>query len=574
MITLWLAAALVPALVALLVVGRGALKAAGMWLAPWSALPALILALLADTDSGYEFPWLLLGTRFGLDVTGQVFLLVTALVWLAAGAFGRDYMAGDPEQSRFWFFFLLSMSGNLGLIIVQDMVSFYTFFALMTFAAYGVVVHERSGRAFRAGRVYLVLAILGEMCMLAGLLFAAWSAGSLDLRLASAAVAVAPQRDLIILLLLAGFGVKVGMLPLHMWLPLAHPVAPTSASAVLSACMLKAGVLGWVRFLPLGSVPLPGWGEFVMALGLLAAFFGVLAGLMQRDPKTLLAYSSVSQLGLITLGTGVGFLGPDAWELALVAVMVFVLHHGLAKGALFLGVGVAGAAGKHLWLQRLALTGLAVAALALAGAPFTSGELAKSLLKDATHTAHAPWADLLLALSSVATTLLMLRFLLLIRTEMGEAHQAKPYQLWIWLPWAGLVALVVAITWLLPWYVELEVADPGAVTLARVWSAVWPVTAGIGVFGGAQYVLHRAPMQIPWRIPPGDLIVPIEAALRRTPGIVERPPIPSPRRVVVGRFQRRRWSLRRIEEALAQWGTAGIVLMSLLIVFLLFLEWQ
>lgn len=572
MIALWLAAFLVPIIVALTVVSRGALRSAGLWLAPWSALPALVLALVANVDSSYEFPWLVLGTRFGLDTAGQVFLLAAALVWLVAGIFARDYLAHDPERHRFWFFFLLSMSGNLGLIVVEDVVSFYVFFSVMTFAAYGVVVHDRGQAAFRAGRVYLTMAIVGEMCILAGMFFTVWGAGGTDLRIASEAVAASPQRDLVIALFLVGFGVKVGVLPLHMWLPLAHPVAPTPASAVLSGCMLKAGLLGWVRFLPLGIEPLVGWGEFIMVVGLLAAFFGVLAGLLQDDPKTLLAYSSVSQMGLLTLAIGVGFIGPESWDLALTAVIVYVLHHSLAKGALFLGVGVAGAVGDSLWRRRVALTGLAVAALALSGAPLTSGALAKTALKDATHTAHAPWADLLLTLSAIATTLLMVRFLLLIRVQLADDDSSKPFQLWIWLPWTGLVALIGSIALLLPWYVDLEIADPTAVTLAKIWSGLWPVLAGVVLFGGVGYLARRYNVQAPLRIPAGDLIVPIEAMLARKPDLAGiRSEVQSPRRFVVGIFQNRKWPLRRIESVMAQWGNAGILLMSLLIAFLLLL---
>ncbi|CAN5120833.1 hypothetical protein BH23CHL1_BH23CHL1_22090 [soil metagenome] len=573
MIVLWFAAILVPMLVALAVVSRGAFQAAALWLAPWTALPALVLALLADANSGYDFSWLMLGTRMGLDVTGQVFLLAAALVWLAAGIFARDYLADDPRQTWFWFFFLLSMSGNLGLILVGDVVSFYLFFALMTFAAYGVVVHDRGQAAFRAGRVYLTMAVAGEMCILAGMLFTVWSAGSIDLRIASAAVADSPQRDLVIALFLAGFGVKVGALPLHMWLPLAHPVAPTPASAVLSGCMLKAGLLGWVRFLPLGIESLPGWGQFIMAAGLVAAFFGVLAGLLQNDPKTLLAYSSVSQMGLITLAIGVGFLGPDSWDLALVAVAVYVFHHSLAKGALFLGVGVAGAAGDSLWRRRAVLTGMAIAALTLAGAPLTSGALAKTALKDATHTAHAPWADLLLTLSAIATTLLMARFLLLIRAQLAGNDSPKPFQLWIWLPWTGLVALVGSVALLLPWYVDLEIAGPTAVTLAKVWSGLWPVLAGVALFGGGGYLARHFSVQSPLRIPPGDLIVPIEAIAGHKPDLTRfSSDVQSPRQLVVDVFHHRWLPLRQIEGGMAQWGNAGMFLMSMLIVFLLLLS--
>jgi NADH:ubiquinone oxidoreductase subunit 5 (subunit L)/multisubunit Na+/H+ antiporter MnhA subunit len=258
--------------------------------------------------------------------------------------------------------------------------------------------------------------------------------------------------------------------------------------------------------------------------------------------------------------------------LALPAVAVYVLHHSLAKGALFMGVGVVHAVGTSFWRLRVAVAGMVLAALALAGAPLTSGAVAKTALKDATHTAHAPWADLLLTLSALATTLLMVRFLLLIRAELAGEDSPKPFQLWIWLPWTVLVLSIVTVGWLLPWYVDLGVASPADLTLAKLWSGVWPVLAGVALFGVPSYVARQRDVHLPFRIPAGDLIVPIEAVLAGLPdrfGISSD--IQSPRRVVVGIFHDRKPPLRRIESGMARWGNAGMLLMSLLIVFLLLL---
>ncbi|HSM22072.1 MAG TPA: proton-conducting transporter membrane subunit, partial [Rubrivivax sp.] len=219
-------------------------------LAPWAALPALALALLGSPDLSLDLPWLLLGARFGLDATTRVFLFFTAALWLCGGLYAQTYLAGDRARARFTAFFLLTCGGNLGLILAQDIASFYAGFAIMTFSAYGLVVHESSAAARRAGRIYVVMAVAGEALLLTGFLWLADVAGTLDMAQAVAALAHAPARQGIVWLLLAGFGVKAGALLLHMWLPLAHPVAPTPASAVLSGAIIKAGLLGWLRFLP------------------------------------------------------------------------------------------------------------------------------------------------------------------------------------------------------------------------------------------------------------------------------------------------------------------------------------
>lgn len=222
-------------------------------LAPLAFLPPLLLALGGPSAQVLDLPWLLLGTRLYLDDTGRFFLLFTALTWLAAGVYGQAYMNNDARRRGFWVFFLATQAGNLGVCLAQDAASFYLFFALMTFAAYGLVVHTRTDEAWRAGRVYLAMAVLGEVALVAGLMLAAHVAGSLYI----ADLGRAPLPVSAVSLLLLGFGVKVGLPLLHLWLPLAHPVAPVLASAVLSGVMLKAGLLGWLHFLPLGHQALP-----------------------------------------------------------------------------------------------------------------------------------------------------------------------------------------------------------------------------------------------------------------------------------------------------------------------------
>ncbi|MGE5306870.1 MAG: proton-conducting transporter membrane subunit [Alphaproteobacteria bacterium] len=124
-------------------------------------------------------------------------------------------------------------------------------------------------------------------------------------------------------MILTAFAIKAGALGLRFWLPLADPAAPVPASAVLSGAMIKAGLLGWLRFLPLGEASLPGFGYFVIAGGLGAAFFVTLIGVTQKNPKTLLAYSSISQMGIITTGVGTGLVQPGI--LTLVACFSYTL---------------------------------------------------------------------------------------------------------------------------------------------------------------------------------------------------------------------------------------------------------
>jgi formate hydrogenlyase subunit 3/multisubunit Na+/H+ antiporter MnhD subunit len=461
-------------------------------LLPWAPLPALLLATLAGPGLNLHLPWLLLGMHFELDATGRVFLLFSAILWALAGYQARHQLAGDPHARRFAGFFLATLAGNLLLILAADLPGFYLGYALMTFAAYGLIIHKGSAEALRAGRVYLVMALLGEVLLLLAFLQLAQLAGSLQLAEARTALATAPGRETLIGLLLTGFGIKAGALLLHLWLPLAHPAAPVPASAVLSGVLIKAGLLGWLRFLPLGLAE-SGWGGPVLVAGLAAAFYGVAVGLVQRQPKVILAYSSISQMGFMTLGVGLGLLVPQAWPLLLPAVTLYALHHALAKGALFLGLGLIGG-------RRMVLTGFVLLALSLAGAPLTSGALAKQALKQALPPGPwETWLPGLLALAALGTSLLLARLLWRVARTGTPVWKHPPQSVFL----AWWLAVLLGLTG--PWWLPTGVPVP-AQTADVLWAAAWPVLAGGLLAGGVGVAL--AGRRLPG-IPPGDLLWPL-----------------------------------------------------------------
>ena len=478
-------------------------------LAPWVALPALAVAVAGPVQP-QRVTWLALGAQLELDALGRAFLLFTALVWTAAGVFARQYLANDHRRTRYVVFHCLTLTGNLTLLLAGDVVTFYLGFALMTFAAYGLVVHDGTAASDRAGRVYLVMAVLAEGALVAGILLAVAAAGgAVALAEMPAAVAAAPRRDLIVALLLGGFGVKAGALPLHVWLPLAHPVAPTPASAVLSGCMIKAGLLGWLRFLPLGEVALPGWGGALVATGLAATLLGAVAGVAQDNAKTTLAYSSISQMGFMIVAVGIGLSAPSVATAAIGTAAVYAAHHALAKGALFLGVGVAGAA-RAPQARRLVLLTLALPAIALAGAPFTSGILAKDRLKDM--EAFAPEVplplDVLLFIAAVGTTLLLARFLFLVARPGVHADRGIP-GVGRWVPFAALVALGLAFGLLGPGPFEVAAAPVHPATMETLVTSSAPILLGLLIAWLA------ARTRIGTRIPPGDALLLVEGTLDR-----------------------------------------------------------
>ncbi len=232
-----------------------------------------------DAGARLEVPWLLFGSEFHLDPAARALTLIAALLYGAAlmavsWAKLRDAEKGSGALSAF---LLLCYVGNIGTYVAADAVSFYLAFALMSFSAVGLVIHYRSQEARRATRIYLIMSVVSETAILAGLILTA-SAGGYRVSNAPAAVADSEFTTLIVVLLLIGFGVKAGTVPLHVWLPLAHPAAPPAASAVLSGAMVKAGLVGWLRFMPLGEMAMPVVGYTLLGLALLGAFAAAAVG--------------------------------------------------------------------------------------------------------------------------------------------------------------------------------------------------------------------------------------------------------------------------------------------------------
>jgi formate hydrogenlyase subunit 3/multisubunit Na+/H+ antiporter MnhD subunit len=493
--------------------------------APWvtallfalAAVPALLLGFGWVDCGAVSFGDLLLELELGLDAQRQVLLALAAVLWLTGGLFAAGYLSGQQRVAEFRFCFLFSMAGNLGLIVAQDAASFYTLFALMTFAAYGLVINSRSREALRAGRIYLIMAILGELLLIFAIYAAVSISGSIKLAEMAQAVWSSDQRHWVYALAIAGFGVKVGMIPLYFWLPLAHPVAPTPASAILSGSMLKAGLLGWLHFSPIAHGGATEWLLPLAALGLVAALGAVVIGLFQTDAKTNLAYSSISQMGLLTLFFALCHSAGAPLEWMLPGLAIYAWNHGIAKGVLFLGVGMTLASSKRS--RPWVLLGLAFAALSIAGAPLTGGALTKAALKDAGAVASGGLLEILpalLFLSSLLTTLLLGRFILLC-TKKPLATEPKSGAGWQALSWSLLLAVLAVGTagWFRVLLPEVSLGFDAAKWLA----AASPIMVGIVVLFIAVSLLKRNPIRYPKPlIPPGDAIVLFEhgwAQLRR-----------------------------------------------------------
>ena len=226
-----------------------------LWILP---VPALAAACLSVGGPEFVFDAAPYRLMIALDVPGAMLLGAAALLWIAAGFYAQAYFAGTPHRERFAVSWLLTMIGSLGIFLAADLALFLLFYALVSLPAYAMVIHDGTATSSRAGSIYLGFALFGEgLLLLAFVLLAANPHGG-SLRIADVvtAMSTSPLRNIILPLLLTGFGMKMALLPLHFWMPLTYTAAPIPAAAVLSGAAVKAGVIGMIRFLPL-SVALP-----------------------------------------------------------------------------------------------------------------------------------------------------------------------------------------------------------------------------------------------------------------------------------------------------------------------------
>jgi hydrogenase-4 component B len=459
------------------------------WLLVAAPLPALGIALLA-TFSAYpdgktlEIPWLLLGTVWGLDDTGRVFLLVSSVLWLAAAVYGVNRPVEELQTKRYRVFFLLTMSGNLGLIIAQDVVSFYLGFALMGLCAYGMIKPSRTPMIRHAACLYLTMAIIGEVALFTAIVIITAHSDALEFIQLQGIV----FSSAAVLLLLIGFGIKIGLPGLHVWMPITYMAAPAATVAVLSSSMLNAGLLGLLRFLPPGNESLLPWGEVLIVFGLIGTFYGIVIGLLQTNPRSVLAYSSISKMGTLAMGVGLVLSSPQATPLLTLAVVLYASHHAFVKSALFLGTDLL-SRGMSQW----AFWSLCFLALALAGAPLTSGAAAKVLLKDAMPMALQSLNQWLLV-AGWATVLLMGRFLFLVWNKQDEPRGAYSHD---GLAKGAYVVLLVIIATMPALFVSWEKTLSGGIPIVIagvIIAVIWRTTP---------HILQKLRLDIP----PGDVLV-------------------------------------------------------------------
>jgi formate hydrogenlyase subunit 3/multisubunit Na+/H+ antiporter MnhD subunit len=311
-------------------------------------LTALVQGEVVTATVPLGLPWLHWQIR--LDALAGFFLAVIGVVSLAVGLYGPGYVRG-MEKGRdslaaLGGFSGLFLAGMLLVVLAADAFVFMVAWEIMSLSSYFLVTfHHEHPANRRAGFLYLLMAHLGGLFILLGYAVLAGFGGGFGFAVMRSAELGPLWASVVFVLAFVGFGMKAGLVPLHAWLPEAHPVAPSHISALMSAVMLKVAVYGFIRvvFDLVGPVYWQ-WGVIVLAVGSITALMGVLYALMQHDLKRLLAYHSVENIGIIFIGLGLSLLflatgHPLLGGLALVAALYHTINHALFKGLLFLGAG-------------------------------------------------------------------------------------------------------------------------------------------------------------------------------------------------------------------------------------------
>ncbi|HAK93494.1 MAG TPA: oxidoreductase [Planctomycetes bacterium] len=333
-----------------------AFPAASAGLGAGSAVLGALLGLASAIEclrlnGSYErsFPWdMPFGSlTIGMDGLSAFFCLVIFGLAALTAVYGFGYLRRERGRTGLaWCWFNVLVLGMALVAVARNGLLFLIAWEVMSLSSFFLVAHEAEKPEVRkAAWTYLVATHIGAAFVLAMFVLLGTAAGSLDFEdMASLKGAGREFAALIFALAVIGFGTKAGFFPLHVWLPEAHPAAPSHVSALLSGAMIKTGLYALLRCLSFVGPPEPWWGWLLIGIGIVSGLFGVVSALAQHDLKRLLAYHSVENIGIAALGLGLGLLGWSAgnWTLAALGfagALLHVLNHAVFKGLLFLCAG-------------------------------------------------------------------------------------------------------------------------------------------------------------------------------------------------------------------------------------------
>ncbi|MBU3113545.1 complex I subunit 5 family protein [Clostridium lacusfryxellense] len=333
------------------------------------------------------------GLHLKLDMFRYVFVWLTSVIWLLTTIYSTQYLVNHKNRNRYYLFFMLTLGSAIGIFISENFLNLFTFFEIMSFTSYALIINDEDEYSHEAGNTYIVMAVTGGLILLMGLFLLYNSTQTLDISELSSSVGhLGNIKYLIVTLIIIGFGVKAGMVPLHIWLPKAYTAAPTPATIVLSAILAKTGIFGIIV-----TIEVIMSGDFIISiiilvLGFLNMFIGGFLAIMQRNIKRILAYSSMSQIGYILVGIGLIGILKEHRTIAIYGTLYHVINHGIFKALLFMGTGTIYMVLNEVSINKIGGFGINkpllkmiffIGVLSVIGMPGFNGFTSKTLLHEA-----------------------------------------------------------------------------------------------------------------------------------------------------------------------------------------------
>ncbi len=285
--------------------------------------------------------------RFGGDGVSGFFVLAISILSIAVSIYSIGYTKGLNNRGLMGFLFNLFLLSMYAVVLSENIITFLISWETMSIVSYFLVTFDRDEKSAKAGLIYAVMTHIGTAFIITLFLILYSHTGRMDFAGIKELAAQVPEssRHLIFIFSIIGFGTKAGIIPLHTWLPKAHPAAPSNISSLMSGVMIKTGIYGFIRISMdvMGQGP-EWWGIAIIVIGAVSSILGVMYALMEHDLKRLLAYHSVENIGIILLGLGasMAFKAHGLYALsttALIAGLYHTLNHAIFKGLLFLGAG-------------------------------------------------------------------------------------------------------------------------------------------------------------------------------------------------------------------------------------------
>ncbi|MGI6751678.1 MAG: proton-conducting transporter membrane subunit [Anaerovoracaceae bacterium] len=329
-------------------IANGAAIIGSLFLAVASLYKILMPGEEAGTISLFKstLPFIVMDMK--VDGLSSAFLLALSVLTICVSIYSIGYISqyyGKRNVGIFYFLYMMFILSMVFVFTSSNAVFFYIAWEAMALLSYFLVIFESEKSENRqAGLLYIIMTHIGTAFLLIGIMVSYSYTKTFDLFASSEGIPIA-AKNIIFLLYLLGFGTKAGAIPLHIWLPRAHPSAPSNISALMSGIMIKTAIYGLIRFVPgfLG-VEKVWWGGLIFSIGMISAVLGVAYAMVETDIKRLLAYSSVENMGIILMGLGVALVALAQGNqligsLALMASIFHAMNHALFKGGLFLGAG-------------------------------------------------------------------------------------------------------------------------------------------------------------------------------------------------------------------------------------------